>query len=152
MSAAGESRLPARRVVARASLPQVIRPNLPGRGVYAAGGGLVSSAWRVVVDFGDGELRAGWTRRPSAPSYGPMEKETKRKLQAAEVAELQGLTEKAWRAPEPPLSPPIADYDEILIAVDRDDAFFLQGYGPIRAAEAEAVIDRLRALARQPQG
>jgi hypothetical protein len=48
-------------VVARASLPQVIRPNLPGRGVYAAGGGLVSSAAVAIEDL---ELRLGRTPRP----------------------------------------------------------------------------------------
>ena len=34
----------------RSKLPAVTKPLLPKRGIYAAGGGLTSSGWRVVVE------------------------------------------------------------------------------------------------------
>ena len=38
-----------RPVTPRSKLPAAIQPLLPRHGVYVAGGGLVSSAWRVVA-------------------------------------------------------------------------------------------------------
>src|ERR1700733_5614880 len=64
-----------RAITPRAQLPKVIQPLLPKHGIYAAGGGLTSSAWRVVVDADAASVRAGTSAKPSAPSYGALDKQ-----------------------------------------------------------------------------
>src|SRR5215216_4323401 len=63
-----------RHVTPRDKLPDVIKPLLPQRGFYAAGGGLVSSAWRVVVDRDVKTIFAGTAAGPNAPSFGKLDK------------------------------------------------------------------------------
>lgn len=132
----------------RSQLPAAILPHLPMKGIYAAGGGLVSSAWRVVVDLDRRTVFGGSSQDANAPSYGKLDKETTRPLSAANEQLLWQLARDAWAEP-PSQSPPrpTADYDEILVVVDGDDAFYLQGYGPIRQPRAAKAITELRAAA-----
>lgn len=136
-----------RHITPRDNLPTVIKPLLPQRGFYAAGGGLVSSAWRVVVDRDAKTIFAGTAAGPNAASFGKLDSETTRPLSARNEAHLTELAEAAWREPPAAPSSPTADYDEILIIVDGEDAFFLQGFGPIRQPAAAKAILELRAAA-----
>jgi len=145
-AAAGFSRAP-RAAEARRALPAVAAPLVPRRGIYAAGGGLTSSPWRAIVDLDAKTLAAGRSSAANAPSYGKLDEEKRRALDDEELADLVALADRAWREPAAPFAQPIADYDEILIVADGDDTFFLQGFGPIRAAEAAALVARLRTAA-----
>lgn len=135
-------------ITPRGKLPAAIRPLLPEHGIYIAGGGLVSSAWRVVVDVDKNTIYGGTASTPNTASFGPMEKEKTRDLSQRNEVLLMRLVEDAWRE-EPPKQPPdpTADYDEVMIVVDGDDAFYLQGFGPIRRPLAAKAIIELRAAA-----
>jgi hypothetical protein len=136
-----------RRITPRDKLPEVIKPLLPQRGFYAAGGGLVSSSWRVVVDRDAKTIFAGTAEGPNAASFGKLDKEATKPLSQRNDTHLTELCEAAWReAPAKPTDA-TADYDEILIIVDGGDAFFLQGFGPIKQPAAAKAIEELRAAA-----
>jgi IPT/TIG domain len=138
-----------RAITPRAQLPKVIQPLLPKHGIYAAGGGLTSTPWRVVVDADAAIVRAGTSAKSNAPSYGPLDKQASVPIARADLASLIALGEAAWREPPPTTPPsPTADYDEILIVVDGDDAFYLDGFGPIRRDAAAAVIKAVRAAGK----
>lgn len=128
----------------RSKLPAAVRPLLPRRGIYAAGGGLTSGAWRVVVDLDSRQLFAGSNPRRSAPSFGPMPRHKKIKLRFEDAVKIVRIADRVWRAKHPMPGRPIADYDEIIILVDGDEAFFLQGFGPIRSPEGKAFIKKLQ--------
>lgn len=136
-----------RRITPRDKLPEVIKPLLPQRGFYAAGGGLVSSSWRVVVDRDAKTIVAGTAAGPNAASFGKLDKEVTKPLSQRNNAHLTELAEAAWR--EAPGQPEhgTADYEEILIIVDGGDAFYLQGFGPIKQPAAAKAIEELRAAA-----
>lgn len=136
-----------RQITPRDQLPDVIKPLLPQRGFYAAGGGMVSSAWRVVVDRDAKTIFAGTAAGPNAASFGKLDTEATKPLSARNDAHLTELCEAAWR--EPPVAPrhATADYDEILIVVDGPDALYVQGYGPIEQPAAAKAIEELRAAA-----
>ncbi len=137
-----------RRLTPRDQLPKPIQPLLPRRGIYAAGGGLVSSAWRIVVDRDAKTIYRGTAAGPNAPSFGKMDGEATKDLSPANDTHLTELAEAAWREPPSAAPPrPTADYDEILIVVDGNDAFFLEGFGPIRQPAAAKAIEELRAAA-----
>lgn len=139
---------PARTITPRAKLPAAVLPLLPKHGVYVAGGGLVSSAWRVVLDLDARTIYGGSTARANAPSFGPMDKEATKDLSPKNQELLMGLANAAWAEPpatEPPR--PTADYDELFIVLEGDDTFFLEGYGPIRQPGAAQAIVELRAAA-----
>ncbi len=58
------------------------------------------------------------------------------------------LGEDVWReAPPKEAVNPTADYDEIFVVLDGDDAFYLQGFGPIRRPVAAKAIIEFRAAA-----
>jgi len=137
-----------RPVTPRSTLPAAIQPLLPRHGVYVAGGGLVSSAWRIVLDLEAKTLYAGTASTPNAPSTGAMDRESKKDLSPRNEQHLMELANAAWNEapPDEPLNP-TADYDEVFIVVSGDDAFFLQGYGPIRRPLAATAIVELRAAA-----
>jgi hypothetical protein len=137
-----------RPITPRSKLPTAVLPLLPTHGVYAAGGGLVSSAWRVVLDLDAKTLYGGTASASNAPSFGPMDKESTKDLSPRNEQHLMGLAHAAWNEP-PPSTPsdPTADYDEVLIVLEGEDAFFVQGYGPIRRAAAAKAIIELRAAA-----
>ncbi|HEX4449556.1 MAG TPA: IPT/TIG domain-containing protein [Kofleriaceae bacterium] len=135
-----------RAITPRAKLPSVIQPLLPKHGIYAAGGGLTSTRWRVVVDADAATVHAGTSAKSNAPSYGALDKQSTLRIARADLASLMTLAEAAWREPPPSAPPsPTADYDEILIVVDGDDAFYLDGFGPIRRDAGAAVIKAVRA-------
>jgi len=136
-----------RQLTPRDKLPDVVKPLLPQRGFYAAGGGMVSSAWRVVVDRDQKTIYAGTAAGPNAASFGKMDTEATKPLSQRNDVHLTELAEAAWREPAQPPSSPTADYDEILIVVDGEAAFFLQGFGPIRQPAAAKAIEELRAAA-----
>lgn len=137
-----------RPVTKRTALPAAIQPLLPRHGVYAAGGGLVSSAWRVVLDLDAQTLYGGTATGSNAPSFGPMDKEATRPLTPPNAQHLMQLAYAAWSEPAPERPPsPTADYDEVFLVLEGDDAFYLQGFGPIRRPKAAAAIVELRAAA-----
>jgi len=108
----------------------------------------VSSAWRVVIDTDSKTIYAGTSRQHGAPSYGRMETEATKSLAATEALRLAQLADAAWREPPPDRLPhPTADYDEILIVVDGDALFYLEGYGPIVRPIAAKAITEVRAAA-----
>jgi hypothetical protein len=131
-----------------AEIPPVIRPLLPKHGIYVAGGGLVSSPWRVIVDSDSKTIYGGSAKQPGAPSYGKMDVEATKPLAVSDQTRLAQLADAAWREPPPDHPPhPTADYDEVLIVIDGDQMFFLEGYGPIRQPLAAKAIAELRAAA-----
>jgi hypothetical protein len=137
-----------RPVTPRSKLPAAILPLLPKHGVYAAGGGLVSSAWRVVLDLDAKTIYAGSATRANAPSFGPMDKETTKDLSQRNQELLMGLANAAWAEPPSKHPPdPTVDYDELFIVLEGDDTFYLEGYGPIRQPAAVKAIVELRAAA-----
>ena len=137
-----------RPITPRAKLPAAILPLLPRHGVYVAGGGLVSAAWRVVVDIDAKTIYGGTASKPSSASFGPMEKQSTRALSARNEELLMKLAHEAWAEPAPAQPPePTADYDEIFVVLEGDDAFYLEGFGPIRRPTAAKAIIELRAAA-----
>jgi hypothetical protein len=137
-----------RPVTPRSKLPAAILPLLPKNGVYTAGGGLMSPPWRVVLDLDAKTLYGGSATKANAPSTGPMDKEQKKDLSPRNQELLMGLAHAAWSEPaskDPP--DPTADYDEVFVVLEGDDAFFLEGYGPIRQPGAAKAIVELRAAA-----
>ena len=136
-----------RRITPRDKLPDVVKPLLPQRGFYAAGGGLVSSAWRVVVDRDAKTIFGGTADGANAASFGKMDKETTKPLSQRNDTHLTEICEVAWREAPVKSTDATADYDEILIIVDGDNAFYLQGFGPIKTPGAAKAIEELRAAA-----
>ena len=137
-----------RTITPRSKLPDAIQPLLPRHGVYVAGGGMMSSAWRVVLDLEAKTLYGGSASASNAPSFGPMDKEFKKDLSPRNEQLLMELANAAWTEarPKEPFQP-ADDYDEIFIVLSGDDAFFLQGFGPIRRPLAAKAIVELRAAA-----
>lgn len=135
-------------ITPRSQLPSAILPLLPKNGIYVAGGGFVSTPWRIVVDLDQKTIYSGTADASNVPSYGPMDHESMKELSPRNGSHLMKLAHIAWTEP-PPKSPPdpVADYDEIFIVVEGDDTFFLQGFGPIRRPEAAKAIVELRAAA-----
>jgi len=135
-------------VTPRSKLPPAIQSLLPTRGVYIAGGGLVSSAWRVVVDYDKRTIYGGSASEANAPSFGKMPEEATRELSPRNEVHLSKLAEDVWRE-APPKEPgdPTADYDEIFVVLDGGDTFYLQGFGPIRRPVAAKAIIEFRAAA-----
>lgn len=135
-------------ITPRAKLPPAIQKLLPAHGVYIAGGGLVSTAWRVVVDYDKKTIYGGTAKQANAPSFGAMSKEASNPLSPRNEVHLTRLAEDVWRE-EPPKDrlDPTADYDEIFVVLDGDDAFYLQGFGPIRRPIAAQAIIEFRAAA-----
>lgn len=136
-----------RPITPRNKLPPALLPLLPKHGVYIAGGGLVSSAWRVVLDLDAKTLYGGTAAASNAPSFGPMDKESTKELSPRNEQHLMGLAHAAWN--EPPSAPEDAtvDYDEVFIVLEGDDTFYLQGFGPIRRPAAAKAIIEFRAAA-----
>src|SRR5262249_30994501 len=136
---AGDSEAPVkpkavpRQITRRSKLPTVIQPLVPKHGIYAAGGGLVSSPWRIVVNTDAMTIFTGSSTQANMPSYGKLEKEATKPLTPPNRDHLMKVAADAWTEPMPAEPPsPTADYDEILVVADGDDTFYLQGFGPIR--------------------
>jgi hypothetical protein len=138
--------LTARPITPRAKLPAAIQPFVPQHGIYAAGGGLTSAPWRVVVDTDANTIYAGSSVQQNASSIGKLDREATNPLTVPNRDHLMKLANQAWLE-APPATPlePIADYDEILVVADGDDTFYLDGYGPIHRPIAASLIQDLRA-------
>lgn len=135
-------------ITPRSQLPSAILPLLPKNGIYIAGGGFVSTPWRVVVDLDQKTIYSGTADTANAPSFGPMDHESKKELSPRNGSHLMKLAQAAWTEPPPKTPPdPSVDYDEILIVLEGDNTFFLQGYGPIRRPLAANAIVEIRAAA-----
>ncbi|HEY4058463.1 MAG TPA: hypothetical protein VGM39_17745 [Kofleriaceae bacterium] len=137
-----------REITPRSKLPPALLPLLPKNGIYASGGGLTSPPWRIVVDLDAKTIFVGQSTKPNAPSTGKLEKEQIKDLSARNGAYLMGFAQTAWTEVPPTTPPePIADYDEVLVVLQGEDTFYLEGYGPIRRPEAAKTIVELRAAA-----
>lgn len=139
----------ARQVTPRSKLPEHVAPLVPRHGIYAAGGGLTSAPWRVVVDDDANTIYAGSSKQQNASSLGKLDSEQTKPLTPRNKELLGKLANDAWTEP-PPAKPgeTTADYDELVIVADGDDCFYLDGYGPITAASrphAAHLIEMLRA-------
>jgi hypothetical protein len=132
-------------ITPRTKLPAAIVPLVPQHGIYAAGGGLMSAPWRVVVDTDANTIFAGSSQSANSPSFGKLEHENTKPLTPPNKQHLMQLANDAWtEAPDRPRDP-TADYDEIVVVADGDDTFFLQGYGPIHRPLAMKLIEEVRA-------
>ena len=135
-----------RQITPRAKLPSSIQPLVPQHGIYVAGGGLTSAAWRVVIDTDANTVFAGSSKAHGAPSFGKLDSERTNPLTPANKDHLMKMANDAWTEAAPATRPaPIADYDELLIISDGADTFYLQGFGPIRRPLAAKLIEELRA-------
>jgi len=74
---------------------------VPNHGIYAAGGGLTSSAWRVVVDYDAKTIASGTTAQHGAPSYGKLDHEATKQLADADRDRLARRGNDAWLEPPP---------------------------------------------------
>jgi hypothetical protein len=139
------SREPGRRNTPLARVPEVIRARLPNQAIYAAGGGLTSEPWRVVLETG-GRMTAG-RGDSGGPSHGSLPITWAATVPFAQVREIVVLGDRAWREDRSPTRHPTADYDEVLAMRDDGEVFFAQGFGPLRGGAAELLLTRLRQLA-----
>ncbi len=131
----------------RSIVPRALAPQLPRRGVYAAGGGIVSSAWRVSIDLETATASFGHSAAAGASSIGKMERQWSAELDAPALRALIEAADAAWREPPPDGPPsPTADYSELLVLCDGDAIHYHDGYGPIRRPRAATLVERLRAL------
>jgi hypothetical protein len=131
-------------ITPRAKLPAELLGRLPQHGIYVEGSGTKSRAWRIVIDADTDQIVVGTAREPNAP----IDKLKIRELSQRNEVLLMRLAEDAWREVPPSRPPdPTPGYDEIMIVVDGDDAFFLQGHGPIVEPLAAKAIVELRAAA-----
>lgn len=138
----------AREVTPRAKLPRALQTVVPQHGVYAAGGGLMSAPWRVVVDTDANTIYGGSGKQAGESSLDKLEHERTQPLTPRNRDHLMALANDAWSEPAPVSRlEPIADYDEILIVADGENCFYLDGYGPIRRPLAAKAIEELRAAA-----
>jgi hypothetical protein len=136
-----------RRKTARVAIPAPLLPLLPVHGIYASGGGRTSTPWRVVVDLVAKNITSAVGNTAGIPPTDALDHPSTRPLTEAERLDLTGLAERAWREPMPVLDTPNGDYDEILVSVDGEDIFFLEGFGPIRPPEAALLVGKLKRIA-----
>ncbi len=134
-------------VATRADLPPKIKKLVPQHGIYAAGGGLTSAPWRIVVDTDANTIYRGAGTKHNAPSFGPMETEATAPLADADKQRLMQLATDLKGEKAQPVLTPNADYDEILAVIDGDAAFFANGFGPMKAPIAVKLIADLRKTA-----
>jgi hypothetical protein len=141
---------------------------LPWQGIYAAAGGTISPAWRVVVTS-SGDLRAGSNGKPGASTTALVDRK-RRRFDKATLAEIIAMADRVWReaepgpkkrgkataTPSPNPSAPVGgdafaavDYGELLVIADGPQVFILNGQGPITRPAAAALIKRLQAEAAQ---
>ena len=132
----------------RDKLPRALQTAVPQHGIYAAGGGLMSSPWRVVVDTDANTIFGGSGKQAGESSLDRLEHERTQPLTPRNRDHLMALANDAWSEQPTSTNPaPQADYDEILIVADGERCFYLDGYGPIKRPLAAKVIEELRAAA-----
>jgi hypothetical protein len=138
----------ARPVTPRKDLPAALQPLLPQHGILVAGGGLVSQPWRIVVDIDADTIFAGSSLEGGASALRQLDKESTKPLSPRNETHLMQMAYAAWAEP-PPAQPYdlVDDYEEVLVVLEGDDTFYLQGYNPIRQPLAAQAIVELRAAA-----
>ncbi len=115
---------------------------LPARGLLAGGGGLVSTVWRLVVNFDSGTARAARGRTVVDPAAT----ETAIALSHDELATFERQACELSTAPPTPQTVMTMDALGVLIAVDGDRAVELSPRGPIMARPEADLHRRLAAL------
>ncbi len=135
-----------RQTRSRDTLPDVVAARVPQRGIYAAGGGLTSSAWRIVINIDVLSADYGTTEAPGSPSFGDMEQNWQWLLAYPEIQPLIPLADAAWREERRLAADPTVDYGEIIVLADGDEVHLIEGFGPIEAPAAKALLDALHAL------
>jgi len=137
-----------RPVQARSEIPGAVAPGVPQRGIYAAGGGLTNSAWRVIVDLDTLSVQYSESEAHGSSSVGEMDQNWNWIVAHPDLAPIVEAADRAWRAERVVTEDPIVDYMELLILADGEQVFVLDGHGPIIEPAAQGLIDALRSLAR----
>jgi hypothetical protein len=138
-----------RRTTKLDTLPVTIRPLLPTHGIYAAGGGSASKPWRAIVDLSANTVTTSTGKTVGMMPFEKLDMETTRPLTDIERTDFMSLAEHAWREPMPVLEHPTGTYGEVLVAIDGENTFYLDGFGPVRPPAAAALVARLKAIAAQ---
>jgi len=123
---------PPRAVVARSTLPENIRVQLPTHGIVVWIAGEQGSLF-VTLDRDTKMIRTRTVRPASDETQA-------RTLRAEDTKRLWSLADAAWRTSRGPSHPPHLDYNEVLAVGDGDDAFYLDGHGSIEAPAAAAAV------------
>jgi hypothetical protein len=124
--------------------PKVVRPHLPKVGVYAAGGGLTSAAWRVSVDLRSGDARFGSNPKANSPSYGRMARQAFATLPKDVITMLIARAESLQIAAIGVPGHPIVDYQELIVLTGANGCAVFDGYGPFVEGPARELITALR--------
>ena len=134
-------------ITSRAEVPAEFQKLVPKHGVFVTGGGDKSPVYRIVVDTDAKTIYTG--KAPAAtPLTGALAEERTRELTPPNEQHLIQLCMDAQSEPAPEVAPErVVGYDEILVIVDGDNVFFLQGRGPITRPHAVKAIEALRAAA-----
>ena len=135
----------ARPLTAAANVPAALLERTQSVAIYAAGGGLTSTPWRVEIDLYGHCLAARGTSAGQS-SLGHLADQRRTVLLSEALSPIVALADRVWREPREPNTQPTADYDEVLLFRDGEDLFYLQGFGPIRGGSAQQLIERLRAF------
>ena len=128
---------------ARQHIPPGIRERLPARGIYAAGGGLTSAAWRVIVDF-DARTLARSSGPRNGSTLGAMADTVVEPLEPSALAALRDASGQAFSEKAQLPAQPSVDYEELLVLADGQSVRLINGFGPIRSPKAAALIALLR--------
>jgi hypothetical protein len=136
--------------VSHASLPAAIRGFVPTNGIYLAGGGTVSTVFRVIVDF-DAHTIYSATAPAGTPLHSKLGDEHTRPLTPPNEDHLKALASDVW-IEEPPATSdaPVKGYEEYLTVPDLKDAanvVLIHEQGPITRPLAKKLIDEVRAAA-----
>jgi hypothetical protein len=134
-------------VIKRDTLPNAIGPLVPKNGIYAAGGGLMSSPWRIVLDYDAKQVKFGRDTKVRAPSFAEMAEIGSRAVGDETLSGVY-IADKGLREAEITPSSPVADYSEIVIVCKSDDCVYYNPYGPARAPEAKQLLKVLRGACR----
>lgn len=143
---------PGRRYTPLERVPEVIRTRLQNNSIYAAGGGLTSTPWRVVLSL-YGAVYAGVGDQAGAASHERLTHEWSARISDPELHRIVMVADRAWREQQPPNLHPTADYDEVVALRDPSGVFFAQGFGRFRGgalAELVAIVRRTADAHRPP--
>jgi len=136
-----------RRTTPIGDVPAPIMPFLPKHGVYASGAGAKSTPWRAVLDFDAKTLTTATGTMIGGLAFDKTLKETTHPLSDLELADARHLAELAWREPMPVLTHPSGDYGEVLVSIDGNQAFYLDGFGPMQPVSAATLVHKLKNIA-----
>lgn len=133
----------------REQVSAAVRALLPQHGLYAAGGGINSSAWRVIISTDSKPPNFTWgtsSTKNASSCDAMMQKNGNGTLSEKDVEKLMKVAEEAKKdQPAKPLM--TMSYDEILVICEGDVCHKLNGYGPIQAKHAAELIKKMRSAA-----